>query len=156
MCVLRSGVLFHIIYKNIEYIHELTLCVFLDLVYHNITRSLSSFKLFMILLYLFFYWDISLLDVFVHMFLKISLIRESNIAALTKYLLTVNFQFVISKISCSVKNTCAFVTLMSFFFMFQHVFIKCKFRHFLKIDSTRITQLLLSRHLFKARTYFYQ
>ena len=47
-------------------------------------------------------------------------------------------------------------TLMSFLFMFQHVFIECKFRHFLKIDSTRITQLLLSRHLVNARTYFYQ
>ena len=46
--------------------------------------------------------------------------------------------------------------MMSFLFMFQHVFIKCKFRHFLKINSTSITQLLLSRHLFKARTYFYQ
>ena len=95
-------------------------------------------------------------EYFVHMFLKISLIRESYIAALTKYLLTVNFQFVISKISCSVKSTCAFVTFMSFFFMFQHVFIKYKFRHFLKINSPSITQLLLSRHLFNARTYFYQ
>ena len=41
-CVLRSGVFFDIVYKNIEYIHELTLCVMRNWVIYLLLPSFDG------------------------------------------------------------------------------------------------------------------